>query len=113
MLVSLGQQYEILAKAYREFGCTETVSRGKRNNRKAEKKREQVRGYAGKLFVAMNSDNPPRTQDEAIAVVLGVVGRVLSYLFPQYALAIAVAIFIWNQLVNQPTVQTATHEGPQ
>lgn len=97
------QQNNLLEAAYREFGCSQDFSRGREKNKKAEKKRREIKKYGNRLIDAMNSGNPPKTQDEAIVVVIGVVGRVLSYLFPQYALAIAVAIFVWNQLVNQPT----------
>lgn len=98
MNMTAQQQNSLIEAAWREFECSSDVRQGRQKNAKAARKRQQIQEYGDRLFEAVNSDNPPKTQDEAIAVVIGMVGRVLAYVFPQYALAIQVAIWLWQRM---------------
>jgi hypothetical protein len=44
----------------------------------------------------MNSDNPPKSREEAARRALGFLGMFFASIFPQYALAIKVAFFLWD-----------------
>ena len=44
----------------------------------------------------MESENPPVNKDEAIRQVVGLIGRVLAIIFPQYALLISIIGFLWD-----------------
>jgi hypothetical protein len=45
---------------------------------------------------AMESETPPKTKDEAIRQVVGLIGRLLAIIFPQYALLISIIGFLWD-----------------
>jgi hypothetical protein len=44
----------------------------------------------------MNSENPPQSREEAARRALGFLGMFFASIFPQYALAIKVAFFLWD-----------------
>ena len=66
--------------------------------RRAEREREAIRETASAFHRVVNGANPPQSRDEAIRSTVGVLGWVLSFLFPQYAIAIKVAGFLWDLL---------------
>jgi hypothetical protein len=57
-----------------------------------------VSAASDKFFELMNSDSPPHSREEVIRLTIGTLGMVLAYLFPQYALAIRVAGWLWDYL---------------
>ncbi len=70
--------------------------RSRREDREREAKRKSVSAASDKFFDAMNSDSPPQSREDAIRIVVGVFGILLSYLFPQFAIAIRVAGWLWD-----------------
>ena len=64
--------------------------------RKAERERKAIKDTASAFHKVVNSTTPPATREEAIKSTVGTLGWVLSFLFPQYAIAIKVAAFLWD-----------------
>lgn len=69
---------------------------GKKKYRQREQKRKQVSQASDKFFDVMNSDNPPQSREEAISLIVGTLGKLLSFVFPQYALMISVVVWLWD-----------------
>ena len=71
-------------------------AKARKQDRKREQKRKQVSLASDKFFDAMNADNPPQSREEAISRIVGFAGKLLSFIFPQYALIISVVIWLWD-----------------
>ena len=56
----------------------------------------QIVGATLAFEKVMNSRRPPKSRDEAIRRAVGLLGMMLAAMFPQYALAIKVAGFLWD-----------------
>jgi hypothetical protein len=67
-----------------------------RHQRRAERERKAIKETASAFHRVVNSATPPATREEAIQSTVGTLGWVLSFLFPQYAIAIKVAAFLWD-----------------
>jgi hypothetical protein len=82
---------------FREFvsNAVASVSHSKRH-RVREKRREQFSEAFRNFRDVMESDKPPQNKDEAIRQVVGLIGRLLSIIFPQYALLISIISFLWD-----------------
>lgn len=67
-----------------------------KHQRRAERERKAIKDTASAFHKVVTSDAPPQTREEAIKSTVGTLGWVLSFLFPQYAIAIKVAAFLWD-----------------
>jgi hypothetical protein len=67
-----------------------------KHQRRAERERQAIKDTASAFHSVVTSDNPPQTREQAIRSTVGTLGWVLSFLFPQYSLAIKVAGFLWD-----------------
>ncbi len=95
---STRDQADIEAAALREFDCSVLPFGHKRETRQRARKREQVQATTRRFLEAANSAKPPKTKQEAIAASIGPLASLLSFLFPQFALAISVAAWLWDYL---------------
>ena len=83
--------------ALNQFGRSTYGGRGTHaQQRRAERERKAITDTASAFHSVVTSDNPPQSRDEAIRSTVGTLGWVLSFLFPQYAIAIKVAAFLWD-----------------
>lgn len=100
MNISLRDQLSIETAALRQFDCEVYLSPQGRNREPRErvKNRRRVNATTAAFFNAMNSSNPPATREEAIRSTIGGLGMLLAFLFPQYAMAITVAGWLWDFL---------------
>lgn len=67
-----------------------------KHQRRAERERQAITDTASAFFKVVNSNSLPQSRDQAIRSTVGTLGWVLSFLFPQYSLAIKVAGFLWD-----------------
>ncbi len=81
----------IEAEAWRAFDCQPVASGRGGKNRDA--KREKVTRITNKFFDAMLSDNPPKTEQEAVEMLTPLMGMILSMFFKQ--LAVMVVEWLW------------------
>lgn len=88
-------QLNIRTKVFEAFDCQQLPA-GRREDKKRAKLRRHVSETTDAFFDAVNSDNPPQSRDEAIRLTIGALGMLLAYLFPQYALAIKIAGWLWD-----------------
>ena len=95
---STQDQLAIEQAALRQFDCANLPFGHKREDRARIRKRKNVEATTRKFLDAMNSAKPPTTRDEAIASSIGTIATLLSFLFPQFALAISVAGWLWDYL---------------
>ena len=104
---------------FREFvsNAVASVPHAKRH-RVREKRREQFSEAFRHFRDVMESEKPPQTKDEAIKQVVSLLGRILSWIFPQYALLISIIGFLWDVSTgNEVTISgvssgAATNTGP-
>jgi len=95
---STRDQADIEAAALREFDCAVLSFGHKRESKQRARKRAQVEATTRRFLDAANSSRPPKSKAEAVAASTGTLTTLLSFLFPQYALAIAVAGWLWDYL---------------
>lgn len=61
---------------------------------------KQIKATSKAFYKAMNSRKPPQSRDDSIRRAVGLLGMMLGMMlaamFPQYALAIKVAGFLWD-----------------
>ena len=72
------------------------TSAGRKEDRRRKQKQKQVSAVSDRFFDAMNADDPPQSKEDAIQLIVGTLGKVLSFMFPQYALWISVVIWLWD-----------------
>ena len=78
------------------------------------KRERQLQSAFDQFRYVMESDNPPRSKEEAIRQVLGLLRRglgMLSWIFPQYALLIAIIGFLWDVSTGQNVTITNVPSG--
>jgi hypothetical protein len=90
--------HAIEAKAWREFKVAPLASGRNEETPATQRKRRQVSTEVYRGLQVLSSDNPPRSRDEAIERIVGVIGMMLQVFFPQYRLAIQVAGWLWELL---------------
>ena len=95
---STRDQAEIEAAALREFDCSVLPFGSKREDKARARRRARVAATTRKFLDAANSSHPPASRDDAIAASVGTIATILSLIFPQFALAIAVAGWLWDYL---------------
>jgi len=95
---STKDQADIEQAALRQFDCATLPFGHKRESKERAKRRTHVTATTRRFLDAMNSPKPPKTRDEAITASVGLLTSLLSMIFPQYALAIAVAGWLWDYL---------------
>ena len=95
---STQDQSSIEQAALRQFDCDNLPFGHKKETKARIRKRLQVETTTRKFLDAMNSASPPKTRDEAIGSVVGVVSTLLALLVPQFAMAIKVAGWLWDYL---------------
>ena len=90
----------ITRSAHYAFTCYEftkgTESRTEAKERR--QKRDRVSATIATGLDVLESENPPKSKEEAIRRIVGVVAFLLAGIFPQYALAIKVAGWLWDYL---------------
>jgi len=95
---SIKDQADIEQSALREFDCAPLPFGHKQESKARARRRAQVTATTRRFLDAANSSRPPKTRDEAITASVGLLTTILSMIFPQYALAIAVAGWLWDYL---------------
>ena len=78
------------------------------------KRERQLQSAFNQFRYVMESDNPPRSKEEAIRQVLGLLRTglgMLSWIFPQYALLIAIIGFLWDVSTGQNVTITNVASG--
>ena len=85
-----------IAEDCHPLSATGLSKKTRRQERERAAKRAKVSAISDRFFDAVNSESPPQSRDEAIRIVVGTLGMLLSYLFPQLALAIRVAGWLWD-----------------
>jgi hypothetical protein len=91
-------QATIEARLWVAMDCQPLATGLRKEDKQRVRKRQRVTAASDKFFEIMNSDNPPQSREEVIRLTIGTLGMVLAYLFPQYALAIRVAGWLWDYL---------------
>lgn len=66
------------------------------NERKSNRREKNIKAASKSFHRVMNSENPPKSREEAARRALGFLGMFFASIFPQYALAIKVAFFLWD-----------------
>lgn len=66
------------------------------NERKSNRREKSIKAASKSFYRVMNSENPPQSREEAARRALGFLGMFFASIFPQYALAIKVAFFLWD-----------------
>ena len=85
-----------IAEDCHPLSATGLSKKTRKQERERAAKRAKVSAISDRFFDAVNSESPPQSRDEAIGIVVGAIGILLSYLFPQFALAIRVAGWLWD-----------------
>jgi hypothetical protein len=88
----------ITISAHYVFGCNKYVTGAKNDPPERRKKRDRVSATIAAGLDVLDSDNPPKSKEEAIRRIVGAVAIALAFLFPQYRLAIQVAGWLWDYL---------------
>lgn len=57
---------------------------------------KQIKATSKAFHRAMNSRKPPQSREDSIRRAVGLLGMMLAAMFPQCALAIKVAGFLWD-----------------
>ena len=103
--------YTLESKAWRAFDCNptpaESLVKPSRTDRARQRKRVQVSDVVVRFRKTMESSQPPKSRDEAIRNVIGLIGSLLSYIFPQYALLISIISFLWDELEDARVIRIA------
>jgi len=79
-----------------EFDCAPLSSGVRREDKHRRRRREVVTGVHSEYFIVMNGENPPQSRKEAISATVGAIAMLLQFIFPQYALMIKIAGWIWD-----------------
>jgi len=88
--------------AYTEFVTNAVVSAtGGKRNKVRKTRTEQVEQAYRKFRDAMENPDPPQSRDEAIRQVVGLLGKLLAIVFPNYALLIQIIGFLWDVSTGQ------------
>lgn len=99
-MITQQQLAQLEVAAHEKFGCGNLAmakaTRNHREQRHLSRQRQDIADKTSAFGKVMNSPNPPQTRDEAIESTMGVLGMILSYLFPQYRLAISIIGFLWD-----------------
>jgi len=66
------------------------------NERKSNRREKSIKAASKSFYRVMHSENPPKSREEAARRALGFLGMFFASIFPQYALAIKVAFFLWD-----------------
>jgi hypothetical protein len=98
MMLSTRDQVAIETAALRQFDCANLPFGHHRETRERIKKRGHVTATTAAFFKVMNGNNPPATKDAAVRSTVGALGMLFSFLFPQFALAISVASWLWDYM---------------
>lgn len=94
--------YRIEAEAWREFKVAPLAAGVLKESRAQRAKRTQISNTVAKGLEVFESDNPPKSQEEAIRMIVGALGMALSLLFPQYRLMIEVVEWLWRYTHSEP-----------
>lgn len=97
---SVAEQASIEQSALREFDCAPLPFGHKKESNERARRRARVTETTRRFLDAVNGPRPPKTRDEAITASVGMWTTLLSMLLPQYALAIAVAGWLWDYLIG-------------
>jgi hypothetical protein len=73
----------------------------RKRNRFREKRLKETNRCIGAFRKVMESNNPPKSKEEAIRIAIGLLGYLLSFVFPHYALAIQIIGFLWDIMQGQ------------
>ena len=95
--------YLIEAQAWRNFKVAPLSAGVLKESRSQRQKRRQMSETVATGLEILGSQTPPRSREEAIRRIVGVVGMALAFLFPQYRLAIQVVGWLWDLLHGDPS----------
>ena len=94
--------YRIEAEAWRAFKVAPLAAGVLKESRAQRAKRREISRTVTKGLEVLDSNNPPKSEDEAIRMIVGALGMALSFLFPQYRLMIQVVSWLWGYTHNEP-----------
>ena len=104
--------YQIEAHAWRHFQVAPLASATWMKESKAQRlKRTRISDTVARGLEVLESDNPPKSRDEAIRRIVGAGLMLLAFLFPQYRLAIQVAGWLWDYVHDDPTARTGVTQS--
>jgi hypothetical protein len=86
--------YEIAALV--KFMSDPAIGRQDMDAVQRARRRRTIKSTSEAFHAVMHSTDPPQTKSEAIRRAIGIIGLLFASLFPQYALAIRVAGFLWD-----------------
>lgn len=105
--------YSIEAKAWRAFGVAPLASAGMTKEPKSQRtKRTRISETIATGLEVLESNNPPKSREEAIRLIAGGLAIALAFLFPQYRLAIQVAGWLWDYVHGDPSAISVSVWGP-
>ena len=110
------RDWDRICRALNEEFIWRPVASMKQNKRMpfAAKRERQLQSTFDQFRAAMESDNPPQSKEEAIRRVAGLLRNLLgalSWIFPQYALLIAIIGFLWDVSTGQNVTITNVPSG--
>jgi len=85
------------------FDCNQYHGTARSEASERKKRRDTVGRTIERGLDVMNSGTPPKTREAAIRSIVGPLAFVLALIFPQYALAIRVAGWLWDYLQGETT----------
>ena len=82
---------------YTKFVGIPVAEASPRKRAKLRQKRQEQFSEAYRHFRdVMESEQPPASKEEAIRQIVGLFGKLLAVIFPQYALLISIIGFLWD-----------------
>ena len=106
--------YDIEAKAWKAFKVAPLASAGMLKEPKSQRrKRTQISDTIATGLEVLESNNPPKSRDEAIKRIVGAGLMLMAFLFPQYRLAIQVAGWLWDYVHGDPSAISVSVWGPK
>jgi hypothetical protein len=101
-------EFVIEAEAWKSHGVGPLPAQTMLKQSKAERKqrtakREAISRTVTKGLEVLESNNPPRSREEAIRRIVGAGLMLVAFLFPQYRLAIQVAGWLWDYVHGDPS----------
>lgn len=104
--------YRIEAEAWRAFQVAPLASAGMLKEPKSQRlKRTRISETVARGLEVLESDNPPKSRDEAIKRIVGAGLMLLAFLFPQYRLAIQVAGWLWDYVHDDPSARAGATQS--
>lgn len=97
------EELELESAAWRHFDCQPLVSgdgtkKDRKELKRRERKRREVSRASDQFFQVMNSEDPPRTEEEAVSFAIPIMAWLLPWLFR--SLAVEVIRWLWSKTMK-------------